>query len=111
MLYLIPTPIGNLEDITLRALRILKEVDRVWAEDTRVARRLLDHFKIQTPVSSFHAFNEHSVTASIVQQIKAGATYALTSDAGTPGLSDPGGVLIEAVLAAANQLTLKIQTH
>ncbi len=94
MLYLIPTPIGNLEDITLRSLRILKEVDRVWAEDTRVTRRLLDHFQIQTPISAFHAFNEHSVTANIVQQMKAGATFALASDAGTPGISDPGFLLV-----------------
>lgn len=94
MLYLIPTPIGNLEDITLRALRILKEVDRVWAEDTRVTKRLLDHFQIQTPVSAFHAFNEHSVTVNIVQQLKSGATFALASDAGTPGISDPGFLLV-----------------
>ncbi|MBI1226911.1 MAG: 16S rRNA (cytidine(1402)-2'-O)-methyltransferase [Bacteroidetes bacterium] len=94
MLYLIPTPIGNLEDITLRTLRILKEVDRVWAEDTRVTKRLLDHFQIQTPVSAFHAFNEHAVTANIVQQLKAGATFGLASDAGTPGISDPGFLLV-----------------
>ena len=94
MLYLIPTPIGNLEDITLRTLRILKEVDRVWAEDTRVTRRLLDHFQIQTPLSAFHAFNEHAVTANIVSQMKAGATFALASDAGTPGISDPGFLLV-----------------
>lgn len=94
MLYLIPTPIGNLEDITLRTLRILKEVDRVWAEDTRVTKRLLDHFDIKTPISAFHAFNEHSVTANIVQQLKAGATFALASDAGTPGISDPGFLLV-----------------
>lgn len=94
MLYLVPTPIGNLEDITLRALRILKEVDRVWAEDTRVTKRLLDHFQIQTPVSAFHAFNEHHLTASVVAQLKAGATFALASDAGTPGISDPGFLLV-----------------
>lgn len=94
MLYLVPTPIGNLEDITIRAIRILKEVDKVWAEDTRVTRRLLDHFSIQTPLSAFHAFNEHHVTTGIVEQMKAGATYALASDAGTPGISDPGFLLV-----------------
>lgn len=94
MLYLIPTPIGNLEDITLRALRILKEVDKIWAEDTRVTKRLLGHFGIQTPVGPFHAFNEHHVTAGIVAQMKAGATFALASDAGTPGISDPGFLLV-----------------
>lgn len=94
MLYLVPTPIGNLEDITLRALRILKEVDKIWAEDTRVTKRLLSHFAIPTPVGAFHAFNEHQVTTGIVAQLKAGATFALVSDAGTPGISDPGFLLV-----------------
>lgn len=94
MLYLVPTPIGNLEDITLRALRILKEVDKVWAEDTRVTKRLFDHFQIKTPLSAFHAFNEHHVATGIVEQMKAGATFALVSDAGTPGISDPGFLLV-----------------
>lgn len=94
MLYLVPTPIGNLEDITLRALRILKNVDRIWAEDTRVSRKLLEHFQIHTPLSAYHAFNEHHITHSIVEQLKAGATFALISDAGTPGISDPGFMLV-----------------
>lgn len=94
MLYLIPTPIGNLEDITLRALRVLKEVDKIFAEDTRVSRKLLDHFGIATPLAPFHAFNEHAVTTGIVAQLKAGATFALVSDAGTPGISDPGFLLV-----------------
>jgi 16S rRNA (cytidine1402-2'-O)-methyltransferase len=94
VLYLIPTPIGNLEDITLRALRVLKEVDKIFAEDTRVSRKLLDHFGIATPLAPFHAFNEHAVTTGIVAQLKAGATFALVSDAGTPGISDPGFLLV-----------------
>lgn len=94
MLYLVPTPIGNLEDITLRALRILKEVDRVWAEDTRTSKRLLDHYEIKTSISAFHAFNEHKMTASVVAQMKAGANFALITDAGTPGISDPGFLLV-----------------
>ncbi len=94
MLYLVPTPIGNLEDITLRALRILKEVDKIWAEDTRVSRKLLQHFQIETPIAAFHAFNEHQITSTIVAQLKSGATFALVSDAGTPGISDPGFLLV-----------------
>ncbi len=94
MLYLVPTPIGNLEDITLRALRILKTVDRIWAEDTRITRKLLEHFQIQTPLSAYHAFNEHQVTQALVEQLKAGTTFALVSDAGTPGISDPGFMLV-----------------
>jgi 16S rRNA (cytidine1402-2'-O)-methyltransferase len=94
MLYLVPTPIGNLEDITLRALRILKEVDKVLAEDTRVTKRLFDHYGIQTPLNAFHAFNEHHVVGGIAAQLQAGATFALVSDAGTPGISDPGFLLV-----------------
>lgn len=93
MLYLVPTPIGNLEDMTLRALRILKTVDRIWAEDTRISKKLLAHFQIQTPLSAYHAFNEHQITSSVVEQLKAGANFALITDAGTPGISDPGFML------------------
>ena len=96
MLYLVPTPIGNLEDITLRALRVLKEVSVVLAEDTRTSRRLLDHFGITTPLRSFHAFNEHAVVEKIADELAAGATLALVSDAGTPGISDPGFLLVRA---------------
>jgi 16S rRNA (cytidine1402-2'-O)-methyltransferase len=100
MLYLVPTPIGNLEDMTLRAIRILKEVDRIYAEDTRVSVKLLKHYGIQTPLSQFHAFNEHQVTEGIVAQINSGATFALITDAGTPGISDPGFFLVRACVKA-----------
>jgi 16S rRNA (cytidine1402-2'-O)-methyltransferase len=87
---LIPTPIGNLEDITLRAIRLLKEVDLILAEDTRVSIKLLKHFEIGTPLQSFHMHNEHKKVETVVEQLKNGKTVALISDAGTPGISDPG---------------------
>jgi 16S rRNA (cytidine1402-2'-O)-methyltransferase len=96
MLYVVPTPIGNLEDITLRALRILKEVPVVYAEDTRTTRRLFDHYGITTPLRSFHAHNEHVVVERIADEIAAGGTAALVSDAGTPAISDPGFLLVRA---------------
>lgn len=96
MLYVIPTPIGNLEDITLRALRLLKEVSVVYAEDTRTTRRLFDHYGITTPLRSFHAHNEHSVAERIADDIGAGAIVGLVSDAGTPAISDPGFLLVRA---------------
>ena len=94
MLYLVPTPIGNLEDITLRALRILKEVDIVLAEDTRTSKKLFQHFGIETPLRSYHAHNEHGILRGVVEQLKAGANIALVSDAGTPAISDPGFLLV-----------------
>jgi len=100
MLYVVPTPIGNLEDITLRALRMLKEVQVVLAEDTRTSRKLLDHYDIKTPLKSFHAFNEHATVTNWLEQLKGGATIALISDAGTPGISDPGFLLIRACVQA-----------
>ncbi|GJH39729.1 ribosomal RNA small subunit methyltransferase I [Capnocytophaga sp. HP1101] len=98
-LYLIPTPIGNLEDITLRALRLLKEVDIILAEDTRTSSKLLKHYDIHTPMQSYHLFNEHKVVDSWVQRIKTGTTVALITDAGTPAISDPGFLLTRACLA------------
>jgi len=93
-LYLIPTPIGNLEDITLRAIRILKEVDVVLAEDTRTSGKLLKHFDIQSRMMAYHQFNEHKLVQHIVQRIAGGETMALISDAGTPAISDPGFLLV-----------------
>ena len=98
-LYLIPTPIGNLEDITLRALRLLKEVDIILAEDTRTSSKLLKHYNIHTPMQSYHLFNEHKVVDSWVQRIKGGTTVALITDAGTPAISDPGFLLSRACIA------------
>lgn len=90
MLYLVPTPVGNLEDITLRALRVLKEADLILAEDTRTSGLLLKHFDIRRPMLSYHKFNEHQTVAHIVERLLAGETVAVVSDAGTPGISDPG---------------------
>ena len=100
MLYIVPTPIGNLEDITLRALRILKEVDLVLAEDTRTSKKLLNHYDISTPLRSHHAHNEHATTPKIITELQAGATMAIITDAGTPGISDPGFLLVRACVQA-----------
>lgn len=97
-LIVVPTPIGNLEDITLRALRILKEVDCILAEDTRTSGKLLKHFEISTRVQSFHKFNEHQRLNNIIQELEEETTYALISDAGTPGISDPGFLLVRACI-------------
>ena len=97
-LYLVPTPIGNLGDITLRALDVLKEVDLVLAEDTRKSGILLKHFQISKPVQSHHKFNEHRTLESMVQRLKGGTSIALITDAGTPGISDPGFLLVRACI-------------
>jgi len=96
MLYLVPTPVGNLEDITLRALRVLKEVELILAEDTRTTSVLLKHYDIHTPLKSHHKFNEHETSDAMAERIKAGLNVALVSDAGTPGISDPGFMLVRA---------------
>ena len=96
MLYLVPTPIGNREDITQRAIRQLQEADVVLAEDTRTSRPLLLHYGIETPLRAYHAHNEHKVVGQLVEELKGGATYALITDAGTPGISDPGFLLVRA---------------
>ena len=95
-LYIVPTPIGNLEDITLRALRVLKEVDVVLAEDTRTSSVLLRHYDIHTPLRAHHRNNEHKSVDGIVQELESGKEMALISDAGTPGISDPGFMLTRA---------------
>jgi 16S rRNA (cytidine1402-2'-O)-methyltransferase len=97
-LYIVPTPIGNLEDITLRALRILKEADLILAEDTRNTQFLLKHYEIENKLSSHHAFNEHKSVRSVIDKLLAGTTIALVSDAGTPAISDPGFLLVRECL-------------
>jgi 16S rRNA (cytidine1402-2'-O)-methyltransferase len=92
-LYIVPTPIGNLEDMTLRAIRVLKEVDAILAEDTRTSSKLLHHFEIENKLQSHHKFNEHKNAEHIAERIEAGENIALISDAGTPGISDPGFLL------------------
>ncbi len=99
MLYLLPTPIGNLEDITLRTLRILKEADVILAEDTRTSRKLLQHYEIDQALRAYHAHNEHHITTQIIELLTAGQNVALISDAGTPGISDPGFFLVRAAIA------------
>jgi 16S rRNA (cytidine1402-2'-O)-methyltransferase len=107
ILYIVPTPVGNMEDMTLRAIRILKEADVVLAEDTRTSGILLKHFDIKNHLLSHHKFNEHGTSAAIVARLQAGETVALISDAGTPGISDPGFFLVrEAVKAGIEVQTL-----
>ena len=106
MLYIVPTPVGNMEDMTLRAIRILKEADLILAEDTRTSGLLLKHYDIQNRLLSHHKYNEHGTAASIVERLKAGQTIALISDAGTPGISDPGFFLVREAVAAG----IEIQT-
>ena len=97
-LYLVPTPVGNLEDMTLRAIRVLKEVDFILSEDTRKTGILLKHFALHKKLVSHHQFNEHKALASILDRLKSGEVAALVSDAGTPGISDPGFLLVRACL-------------
>lgn len=94
ILYVVPTPVGNMEDMTFRAIRILKEADLILAEDTRTSGILLKHYEIKNAMQSHHKFNEHKTVEGIVNRIKAGETVALISDAGTPGISDPGFLVV-----------------
>ena len=105
-LILVPTPIGNLEDMTFRAIRMLKEADVVLAEDTRVSAKLLKHFEIGTQLESYHQHNEHKRTDSIVQRLQSGENIALITDAGTPGISDPGFLLVREAIKAG----IKVET-
>ena len=111
ILYIVPTPVGNMEDMTFRAVRILKEVDLVLAEDTRTSGILLKHFDIRNQLMSHHKFNEHGTSAGIVNRLLAGENVALISDAGTPGISDPGFFLVrEAVRAGVEVQCLPCAT-
>lgn len=94
MLYIVPTPIGNLQDITLRALEVLKQVDLILAEDTRTSAKLLQHYQVQKPVSPYHQHNEHKIVQHLVDQLLAGKKMAVITDAGTPGISDPAFLLV-----------------
>lgn len=105
-LYVVPTPVGNMEDMTLRAIRILREADLVLAEDTRTSGILLKHFDISQHLMSHHKFNEHGTSAAVVERLRAGQTIALVSDAGTPGISDPGFFLVREAIAAG----IEVQT-
>jgi 16S rRNA (cytidine1402-2'-O)-methyltransferase len=105
-LFIVPTPIGNLGDITLRSLEILKSVDVILAEDTRTSGILLKHYGITKPLQSFHNFNEHKIVSSLIERLKKGETMALISDAGTPGISDPGFLIARACIQAG----LKIES-
>ncbi len=93
-LYLVPTPVGNLGDMTYRAVEVLKQVDLILAEDTRTSRVLMQHYGISTPLQSYHIFNEHQTVASLVERLQGGTTMAVVTDAGTPGISDPGFLLV-----------------
>lgn len=105
MLYLIPTPVGNLEDITLRALRVLKEADLILAEDTRTSGLLMKHFDIHRPMLSYHKFNEHQTVGRVVERLLSGENVAVVSDAGTPGISDPGFLVAREAIRAGVEVT------
>jgi 16S rRNA (cytidine1402-2'-O)-methyltransferase len=100
MLYIVPTPIGNLQDITLRAIEVLKSVDLILAEDTRTSSKLLNHYQVQQPLSSYHQHNEHKILQHLVNQLREGKNMALITDAGTPGISDPAFLLIRDCIKA-----------
>lgn len=106
ILYLVPTPVGNMEDMTFRAIRLLKEADLILAEDTRTSGILLKHYDIHKPLMAHHKFNEHGTSAGIVERIKGGQTVCLVTDAGTPGISDPGFYLVREAVAAG----IEVQT-
>ena len=100
MLYIVPTPIGNLQDITLRALEVLKTVDLILAEDTRTSSKLLNHYQVNKPISPYHQHNEHKIVNHLVNQLQEGKTMAVITDAGTPGISDPAFLLVRECIKA-----------
>ena len=100
MLYLVPTPVGNLGDMTYRGVEVLKSVDLILAEDTRTSRVLMQHYGIETPLQSYHIFNEHQTVQGLVERLKGGTTIAVVTDAGTPGISDPGFLLVREAVKA-----------
>lgn len=106
MLYIVPTPVGNLEDMTFRAVKTLKEVDLILAEDTRTSSVLLKHFDIHTPMQSHHKYNEHATVRHLTERLEAGENIALISDAGTPGISDPGFMLVRECRKAGVEVTV-----
>jgi len=104
-LYIVPTPIGNLQDMTFRAVEVLKNVDIILAEDTRQTKKLTSHYQIDKPLWSHHKFNEHQATASVIEKLRGGTTFALVSDGGTPGISDPGFFLVRACIENQIEVT------
>jgi len=100
LLYVIPTPIGNLQDITFRAIELLKQVNVILAEDTRTSSKLLNHYQVHTPLTPYHQHNEHKIVDHLVSQLLAGRTMAIITDAGTPGISDPAFLLVRACIKA-----------
>ena len=100
-LYLVPTPVGNLGDMTYRGVEVLKSVDLILAEDTRTSRVLMQHYGIETPLQSYHIFNEHQTVAGLVERLLSGTTIAVVTDAGTPGISDPGFLLVREAVKAS----------
>ena len=106
-LYLVPTPIGNLQDMTFRAIEVLKEADLILAEDTRTSGKLLKHFQIDTPMRAYHMHNEHKLADEMVEQVASGRTLAVITDAGTPGISDPGYLIAQKAIEKNLEVTLK----
>ncbi len=104
MLYIVPTPLGNLKDITLRSLEVLQSVDVILAEDTRTSSKLLQHYQISKPVSPYHQHNEHKIVQHLIDQLQAGKTFALITDAGTPGISDPAYLLVRGCITHGIQV-------
>ena len=103
-LYLVPTPVGNLGDMTYRGVEVLKSVDLILAEDTRTSRVLMQHYGIETPLQSYHIFNEHQTVAGLVERLLSGTTIAVVTDAGTPGISDPGFLLVREAVKAGGEV-------